>query len=185
MKISIVSGTNRKGSNTLKVARIVQREYAALGVQTGLVDLCDLPLSLFTPEAYNEKPKAFEPFNNAILSANGVVVVTPEYNGSFPGVLKYFIDMLKFPESFENRPVAFIGVAAGYFGALRSVEQLQMVFSYRRGFLFNERLFIPRIHEEIQADGTFKTPLYNRLLTSQVQHFTAFCQAIQQASQPQ
>ena len=41
----------------------------------------------------------------AVLQAEGLIVVTPEYNGSLPGVLKYFIDMLKFPESFEQRPV--------------------------------------------------------------------------------
>ena len=68
---------------------------------------------------------------NRVLDAAGLHVVTPEYNGSFPGVLKYFIDMLKFPESFDRKPVAFLGEAAGTWGGLRSVEQLQMIFGYR------------------------------------------------------
>jgi len=58
-----------------------------------------------------------------VLMAAGLHVVLPEYNGSYPGVLKYFIDMLKFPESFENKPAAFVGVANGQWGALRAVEQ--------------------------------------------------------------
>ena len=57
------------------------------------------------------------PEQQRVLDAAGLHIITPEYNGSFPGVLKYFIDMLKFPESFVEKPVAFTGEAAGLWGA--------------------------------------------------------------------
>ena len=61
--------------------------------------------------------------------------------------------MLKFPESLQNVPVAFIGAAAGQFGALRSVEQLEMIFGYRKAHIFGERLFISALDKVIAADG--------------------------------
>ena len=72
------------------------------------------------------------------------MVVVPEYNGSFPGILKYFIDLLPFPESFDCRPVSYVGVSAGQWGALRAVEQLQLVFGYRNAYVHPPRTFLLR-----------------------------------------
>ena len=55
-------------------------------------------------------------------------------------MLKYFIDMLKFPGSFDRKPVCFVGVADGVWGALRPVEQLQQVFGYRHSVMFPIRV---------------------------------------------
>jgi len=127
--IVIISGTNRPGSNTRKVAARVEAAYNTHGVKPALLDLADLPPEIFSPTSYAAKPAAFSRFTAAVLAADGLVVVTPEYNGSLPGILKYFIDMLPFPESFERRPVCFVGLAAGMWGALRPVEQLQARFT--------------------------------------------------------
>ena len=151
--ITLLVGTNRPGSNTRKVARQVEEIYRDLGVGLRVLDLADLPAGLFDPKSYGEKPQAFEPFSRAIVEADGVIIVTPEYNGSVPGILKYFIDMLKFPESFEQRPVCFVGLAAGMWGALRPVEQLQMIFGYRNAFLYPQRVFLPKINELLGSSG--------------------------------
>ena len=117
--ITLIVGTNRPGSNTRKVATQIEEIYAELKVPLHVLDLAKLPPEIFAPTSYAEKPKSFHPFADAVLKSTGLHVVTPEYNGSVPGVLKYFIDMLKFPESFEQKPVCFTGVAAGMWGALR------------------------------------------------------------------
>ena len=121
--IVVLAGTNRPNSNSRRVATLVDEMLRAAGAQTHLMSLADLPPEIFAPTSYAEKPASFAPFQQAILEADGLFVVTPEYNGSFPGVLKYFIDMLKFPESLRGMPVALLGLAAGEWGALRSVEQ--------------------------------------------------------------
>jgi chromate reductase, NAD(P)H dehydrogenase (quinone) len=162
--ITLVVGTNRPGSNTRKVALEVRRIHAELGSTLGWVDLADLPPEVFAPTAYAEKPASFKPFSQAILDSSGLIIVTPEYNGGFPGVLKYFIDMLRFPESFERRPVCFIGLAAGVWGALRPVEQLQQLFVYRGAYLFSERVYLPKIDELLDAQGRLtRTDLVERL----------------------
>ena len=176
--ITLLVGTNRPGSATRKVARHIEQIYAELKTPVHVIDLAHLPPSIFDPSSYGEKPPAFRPFSDAILNASGLVVITPEYNGGVPGVLKYFIDMLKFPESFERRPVAFVGVAAGIWGALRPVEQLQMIFGYRNAHLFPERVFIPGIGQQLDSEGALKDPELVQRLRKQAQGFVQFVGAL-------
>jgi len=151
--LTLIVGTNRPGSNTRKVARNVEEIYSTLEVPLNVLDLAELPPEIFSPTAYAEKPTSFSRFSDDIVNSSGLVVVTPEYNGSVPGVLKYFIDMLKFPESFEQRPVCFVGLGAGMWGALRPVEQLQAIFGYRNAFVYPERVFMPRVNNLLDSDG--------------------------------
>ena len=176
--ITLISGTNRPGSNTRKVAAQIEEIYTALKIPVQLLDLAKLPPEIFSPAAYGEKPASFLPFSDAILQSTGVHIVTPEYNGSLPGVLKYFIDMLKFPESFEGRPVCFTGLAAGIWGALRPVEQLQAIFSYRNAHLFPARVFLPQIHGLLDASGKIKDAELLSRLRAQAEGFARFADKI-------
>jgi len=176
--IVIISGTNRPGSNTRKVTAHVEKIYAAGGVQFQVLDLAQMPPEIFSPTSYAEKPVAFKKFTDAILAADGVVIVTPEYNGGMPGVLKYFIDMLPFPESFEQRPVCFVGLAAGIWGALRPVEQLQAIFGYRNAFIFPERVFLPGIGKLLNEAGQFTNPEIEKRLQQQAEGFIAFVEKL-------
>jgi NAD(P)H-dependent FMN reductase len=172
--ITLIVGTNRPGSNTRKVARHVEEIYAALRVPLHVLDLAHMPAEIFNPASYEEKPRSFTPFADAILQALGLVVVSPEYNGGMPGVLKYFIDMLKFPESFERRPVCFVGLAAGVWGALRPIEQLQLIFGYRNAYLYPERVFLPQINSLLNSDGHLKDPELLGRLKKQAEGFVEF-----------
>jgi NAD(P)H-dependent FMN reductase len=172
--IVIISGTNRPGSNTRKVAARVETSYKSLGVKHSLLDLAEMPPEIFSPSSYATKPASFARFTDAVLASDGLVVVTPEYNGSVPGVLKYFIDMLPFPESFEKRPVCFVGVAAGIWGALRPVEQLQAIFAYRSGFIYPDRVFLPGIFNMIDGSGRFSHAEMEKRLEEQASGFVDF-----------
>ena len=175
--IAIVSGTNRPGSNTHKVATQIEAMYRSLGVETRLLDLQELPPELFAPEAYATKPASFAAFSDTILAADGLVIVTPEYNGSFPGVLKLFIDMLPFPESFQSRPVCFVGLAAGIWGAIRAVEQLQAIFGYRNAHIFPERVFMPGVQKHLDETGKL-TPDIEKRLVAQTAGFVGFVERL-------
>src|SRR6266496_417919 len=164
--ITLIVGTNRPGSNSRKVAAHVEEIYAELKVPLHVLDLALLPPEIFSPTSYAEKPRAFQPFAEAVLNAAGLHVVSPEYNGGIPGILKYFIDMLKFPESFIKRPVCFVGLAAGVWGALRPVEQLQAIFGYRNAFLYPDRVFLPSVNDLLDEHGRLKdAELLDRLKT--------------------
>jgi NAD(P)H-dependent FMN reductase len=107
-----------------------------------------------------------------------VVVVTPEYNGGFPGVLKYFIDMLPFPESFEERPVCFVGLSAGIWGALRPIEQLQAIFIYRNAHVFAQRVFMPGIGALLNEAGQFTSEEVATRLVNQATGFLQFVEKL-------
>lgn len=176
--MTLLVGTNRSGSNTRKIARQIEELYNELKTPVQVLDLANLPPSIFDPGSYGDKPAAFRPFSESVVNASGLIVVTPEYNGGVPGVLKYFIDMLKFPESFEHKPVCFVGVAAGMWGALRPVEQLQAIFGYRNAYIFPDRVFIPGVGNQLDADGRIKDPELTQRLRKQAVGFIHFCQSL-------
>ena len=174
MKLTVISGTNRPGSNARKIAGHIAALYAGLGEPVELLDLAELPPEIFLPAAYAKKPAGFARFSEAILASDGVHLVTPEYNGGVPGVLKYFIDMLPFPEAFERRPVAFTGLSAGRWGALRPVEQLAAIFSYRNAHLYPERVFLPGIGEQLSPKGRLTNEDSLQRLNAQAAGFVDF-----------
>ena len=176
--MTLLVGTNRPGSSSRKIAGLLEEYYADLKVPLAVIDLAKLPLDLFLPASYQDKPMSFAPFSEAVLRSTGLHVVTPEYNGGMPGVLKYFIDMLKFPESFERRPVCFTGVAAGMWGALRPVEQLQAIFGYRNAYVYPERVFVPRVYDQLDEAGRPKDPELGQRLRAQAEGFVEFVERL-------
>lgn len=179
--IEVISGTNRPGSNTLKIARLIEKTYHELGVEAQILDLQDLPLEIFSPKAYAEKPEGWSQITDRVTSASGLHVVTPEYNGGFPGVLKYFVDMLPFPQSFEHRCVAFTGHAAGVWGAFRAVEQLQLIFGYRNAYILPERVWLPQVHNRLGEDGQLLSESDKNRLTDQARMFDEYIKRNAQA----
>jgi NAD(P)H-dependent FMN reductase len=172
--ITIITGTNRRDSNTLKLAKVVAGLYRESGSEAQILDLKDLPSELLGPDSYKEKPTAFDPWVDQVLSSDGLVLVIPEYNGSFPGVLKLFIDHLPFPESFDRRPTCYIGLSAGGSGGVRPVEHMQQVFGYRNAYNYPVRTFIPGAYQVFGGEGELlDEDLVNRL-RAQVEGFLDF-----------
>jgi chromate reductase, NAD(P)H dehydrogenase (quinone) len=87
--------------------------------------------------------------------------------------------LLKFPESFEKRPVCFTGLGAGIWGALRPVEQLQAIFGYRNAYLFPERVFLPKINDLLDDAGRLKDPELLQRLKAQAEGFVKFVECLQ------
>lgn len=135
--ITIISGTNRKGSLTKVFAQkyyeIISKESKEL-VQ--LLALEDLSHDWFKASMYNEEemPTALKEIQDKyVLEANSFVIFSPEYNGSFPGVLKLFIDacsVRKYPENFKSKKTAFVGIALGRAGNLRGMSHLASIFNH-------------------------------------------------------
>lgn len=172
--IEIISGTNRPGSNAMRVSRILEAMYREHGAEAQILSLEEMPPEIFNPASYAEKPEGWSRLTDRILAADGLHVVTPEYNGSFPGVLKYFIDMLPFPQSFEHRCVCFTGEAAGVWGAFRSVEQLQHIFGYRNAYIMPERVWMPQIDSRLTENGELVHESDKKFLTEQTRKFVEF-----------
>lgn len=173
----IISGTDRPGSNSLKVAKYIKTIYRDLGEEVEIIDLQDVKPLMAEQTVYSNPTEAMKVILDKVLSSDGLIVVCPEYNGSMPGILKYFIDHLKFPESFEYRPVCFVGLGF-MFGGLRPVEHLQGVFGYRNAFIFPERVFITQPPSKITEDGNISDEIVVSLLRKQATGFQKFTKAL-------
>ena len=180
--IALIIATNRPGSNTAKVAAHVADIYAALDEPPQIIDLLQLPPDLFLPASYEKVPVSFEPFQEPIRRAQGVVIVTPEYNGTMPGVFKYYIDMLEKPDDFEGMPVTFVGLAAGQWGAYRPVEQIQDMFAYLGALVYPERTHLAKINDHLDENGRVKTPEHVERLEKQAKGFLEFVRQVRHSS---
>jgi chromate reductase, NAD(P)H dehydrogenase (quinone) len=176
--IYIISGTNRPASRTRQVAELVSNKIKKHNPNVEIIDLALLPFKELTGAQYGGKDlhddmtAAIEKIN----TADGLVIVTPEYNGSMPGALKYFMDHWSYPRSFEFRPVAFIGLGFRW-GGLRPVEHLQQIFNYRNAFAYPERVFISNV-ADVLKDGAIGDATINELLEKQAHGFVKFILAL-------
>lgn len=176
----VISGTDRADSNTLKISKYIQSLYKEAGEDVGLIDMREIRGELATGPHYgNNQPSSLQSEISKVVGSDGLIVVCPEYNGSMPGILKYYIDHMKFPDSFEYRPVAFVGLG-GMFGGMRPVEHLQQVFGYRNAFIYPQRVFLMNVFK-VMKDGALIDPVMQDLLKAQVTGFQKFCQALKDA----
>lgn len=173
-RIHILSSTDRPGSMALKISEFVKKQYDDLGVEAKVISLEDFPIQDVAGGNYGADIPSVKAFNEQVLDCDGLLMVIPEYNGSYPGILKLFIDYLPFPAAFDKLPIAFIGEAAGAFGSLRAVEQMQMVCNYRNAYLFPERVFLQRVHKIFSPENGISDELQAKLLDSLIKGFASF-----------
>jgi NAD(P)H-dependent FMN reductase len=127
--IPVLLGSTREGRRSVQVARFVLDALGLRGgVESGLIDLADfgLPILSERPQQTDRPPPGYEPFRTRIKAADGLVIVTPEYKGGIPGVLKNALDHLD-PGIFGRKPIGIATVSAGGFGGMNCLAQLRLV----------------------------------------------------------
>jgi len=119
LSIPVILGTPRQGRLSEHVARVMVEELCKRdGVQTALIDVRELPLSAMDAGEQIKDPQ----FSEQVMRADGLVIVAPEYNHGYPGILKHALDTnLK---EYIHKPVGLCGVSAGGFGGTRVIESL-------------------------------------------------------------
>jgi NAD(P)H-dependent FMN reductase len=119
LSIPVILGTTRKGRKSAHVARFVVAELEKReGVRTELIDIKEIPLPV--DSAGGDIKDAG--YSQKMDSADAVVVVAPEYNHSFPGLLKHVLDSCL--EEYIHKAAGIVGVSAGHYGGTRVVQNL-------------------------------------------------------------
>lgn len=172
--VTIISGTNRPSSNTLKVAEYYQRILQQKGLETTLLNLQVLPPSLIASDLYGKRSEAFLPIQEMVDRSTKFLFIIPEYNGSFPGVLKTFIDACTFPGSFYDKKAALVGVSSGKYGNIRGVDHFGGVCSYLHLHVLPLRLHIASIKAELDENGNFYKEDTLKFTSEQMDKFIAF-----------
>jgi len=147
--ITIISGTNRPHSNTLKLAKYYQKSLLERGQQTKLFSLEDLPDNLIKTDLYGKRSPDFQPIQDLVTNTEKFLFIIPEYNGSFPGVLKTFIDACDFPQSFYNKKACLVGLSSGKYGNIRGIDHFAGICSYLHLNVMPLRLHLSSIRLEM------------------------------------
>ena len=147
--ITIISGTNRPHSNTLKLAKYYQKSLLERGQQTKLFSLEDLPDNLIKTDLYGKRSPDFQPIQDLVTTTEKFLFIIPEYNGSFPGVLKTFIDACDFPQSFYNKKACLVGLSSGKYGNIRGIDHFAGICSYLHLNVMPLRLHLSSIRLEM------------------------------------
>ena len=117
--IPLILGTSRQGRESEHAARFVfERAKARAGVETEFVDIRSVPMKLDDAGEQMKDPK----FAATMQRCDGLIIVTPEYNHSFPGLLKHALDMCL--KEYIHKAVGICGVSAGAFGGTRVIQSL-------------------------------------------------------------
>lgn len=167
--ITIVSGTNRKGSNTLKVAKEYQRILNEKGITAGL----------FSLEGVNvmERTPAFEKIEqDIIIPTTRFIFIVPEYNGSFPGVLKMLFDTSKSHEIWFHKKALITGNATGRAGNLRGMDHLADILNYVKITVHPNKLPISQVNRLMDVNGRFADEGTVKAINNQLDEFIKWMQ---------
>jgi chromate reductase, NAD(P)H dehydrogenase (quinone) len=129
-KIAVIVGSLRRDSINRKLAEALAK-LAGSGAQFTILRIDDLPL--FNQDLEPNPPAAVTRLKGEIEAADGVLIVTPEYNRSIPGVLKNAIDWASRPygkNSFNGKPTAGIGASGGAIGTAAAQQHLRSILAY-------------------------------------------------------
>lgn len=174
--IRIISSTNRSGAVTYKVCQHYQALLSDLGAESEIIDLAELPGDFIASALYENggKNESFNPIRNKMKDTQKFVFITPEYNGSFPGVLKAFIDGLEFPATFSGKKAALVGISSGVQGAVLAMSHLTDIFNYCGTNVLAQKPKLARIENAMNEAGEITDPLYLQLLSDHAKAFVAF-----------
>ncbi len=155
--LPVLLGTNRKLRKSAFAAHwLVAEMKKRPEIETRLFDVADFDLP---HDDYGQEIKdRFPEWRDAIIRADGLVIVTPEYNHGYPGSLKAVLDLLL--REYVHKAVAFVGVSAGVWGGTRVIEAMvPMVRELGLAACFTDLNF-PKVEKVFDADGKLLDPAF-------------------------
>ena len=179
--ITVISGTNRKGNRTLAFAKAYVRSIAALSDEkVDLLDMSTMENDWLNAEMYiadNQKDSISNLRNKYITPAAKFIFVIPEYNGTYPGIVKLFIDALSvknYATNFKNKKTALVGVASGRGGNLRGCDHLADSLNHMGGITFPNKMPFSNIEALMDAAGNVTDEEALKTIREHVGAFLAF-----------
>ena len=171
----IISGTNREEAISPAVANLYQQLANNAGFKSEVIDLRHIPQDFITSALYENagKNEAFNIYRKKMSQASKFVFIVPEYNGSFPGVLKAFIDGLEYPSTFTNKKAALVGLSSGLLGSTHSMSHLTDVLNYCGTHVLARKPRLTKIDSYLN-DGVILNEAYIRQLEKQVYELKSF-----------
>lgn len=155
--LTVISGTNRAGSNTEKSARHIFELLSKKTEQVGYFSLQQLPGDFIHGAMYDGiKSDAFKKIESEVLQpTTKFLFIIPEYNGGYPGIMKLMIDGSHIPSCYHNKKAGLIGVSTGRAGNLRGIDTFGLTLQHMRMNLFYNKLPISVVDSELNEENQF------------------------------
>jgi NAD(P)H-dependent FMN reductase len=173
--ILVIAGTNRYNSLTSALAHYYAEMLKKKSASAQVLELASLPPDFManTLHENREQGNAFDQAKLQMKQAQKYVFIVPDYNASFPGVLKAFIDELEFPSTFAGKKCALVGLSKGYRGGSFALSHLTDIFHYLRMHIYPLNLTLSRISDS-KLESILANPNYTQLLEEQAESIIKF-----------
>jgi NAD(P)H-dependent FMN reductase len=163
VRVAALCGSLRPGSYTRMALQAALDGAAESGCETDLIDLGEFHLP-FAGAPEGAEPGDAARLRERIRSADGILLGTPEYHGSFSGVLKNALDLTGFPE-WEGKMLGLVGVSGGRMGAHEALNSLRQVGRALHAWVIPEQVSIPEAWKRFDGQGRLQDgELSERLL---------------------
>ena len=183
MKIAIILGSVREERKTHLICFYVAEQLSKIpGVSLQLIDLADVKLPILT-QRWQQQPEPDESLvdtGTILQEADGIIFASPEYHGSYTGVLKNAID--HYWEEFKRKPIGVITTGAGKMGGINGSLQLQHLILSIGAYPMPYKLLVPFIKNAFDQDGQPRSEELVTQTQSFIKEFLWFTKAISQAS---
>jgi NAD(P)H-dependent FMN reductase len=163
----IISGTNRPASNTIRVARQYQQLLHLKGIEAEFLSLEGLNVLVRNP-AFSEIEKKL------LIPASKYIFISPEYNGSIPGVLKCMFDISESKTTWAGKKALLTGVSSGRAGNLRGMEDLTGILHYLRVVVHPNKLPISVVDSLFNQKDSISDEVTLSVINMQLDEFIAF-----------
>jgi chromate reductase, NAD(P)H dehydrogenase (quinone) len=164
---TIISGTNRKDSNTYKVALQYQKGLAAKNIASEILSLENLDLS-----SRGEEYKKME--TEYLLPSGKYIFIAPEYNASIPGVLKTLLDLSDYKKVWSGKKALLVGVSSGRSGNVRGLEHLTSILNYMNVVVHPNKLPISSVLKLLNGGGDMHDTDTLLAIDKQIEEFIKF-----------
>lgn len=153
MKYAIISGSTRNGRQTHKIASFLQELALSKGMESTLLDVLEYDFPVFDERLSRlETPHPrMEEFASVLAQADGIIIVTPEYNGGMSGSLKNTLDY--FYEEYKKKPMGAVTVSGGPFGGINAFHQTLFWINYVGGIASPTRLMVSDVQNAFDEKG--------------------------------
>lgn len=171
--ITVISGTNRPNSRTKLVAKYCYDALAKIHPNVKWLDLVDIQDQVISSTMYDtltQNQHIAQLQTEIITPATSFLIISPEYNGSFPGILKSFIDAISVNDhigTFGGKKAALIGTSTGRAGNLRGMEHLTGILNYLNVVVMPNKLPVSSVQQYLNESDIHPN------LTQVLDHFLA------------
>lgn len=165
--ITVISGTNRTNSRTLKVAQYYFEHLKQYSENVQLLSLENLDI-LCRSERLREVEQQL------LIPSDKFVIIMPEYNGSFPGVLKLLFDQSDIQKCWWYKKALLVGLADGRGGNSRGLDHLTSILHYLKMNVFYNKLPLSKIREELSPEGKFLNEKTVEAIEEQIKGFSNY-----------